>query len=93
MKEEVKGTNSLLSGKMDRRDFFTTAGKMVIPTIALVGLSFSGLVSQAHAMPSDCSHTCTRSCLGGCAGDCKGDCSGSCKDSCASSCTGSSSAR
>lgn len=89
MKEDDKRSDSLLTGKMDRRGFLSAAGK-VIPTIAIAGLSLTGLAGTVQAMPSDCSHNCTRSCLGGCIGDCKGDCYGTCKGSCASSCTGGS---
>ncbi len=97
MKKDTKSENAAEPlpnemEKMDRRNFIVTAGKMVIPTLAIIGLSLSGLTGRAQADGcSDCNHNCKDSCAYGCSGDCKGDCSSSCSGGCSSSCKGASS--
>lgn len=67
--------------KMDRREFF---GKMVLPTIGILGLSL-GLSGKAFA--ASCVNTCTGGCALSCSGGCQGDCYKTCRDICANSCT------
>jgi len=71
---------------MDRRDFFVTAGKLVIPTLGILGLSLASFPRKVEA--ADCSNTCATSCAVGCTGGCAGSCSSSCTQSCGGACTG-----
>lgn len=70
--------------KMDRRDFFLTAGRLLLPTLGVLGLS---LGSRAQAA-SDCSRSCTGGCDASCGDFCKGGCSLLCTRSCANDCDG-----
>lgn len=76
MKETEKtigAVNELLSDteKMDRRKFISTTGKVIIPTLGIMGLSlkYSGTVQAAGC--KGCDGVC-----GGCDGTCKGGCEG-----------------
>ena len=61
-----------LDQRMGRRDFFVNAGKLMIPTLGLLGLS---LVASAKAQAAGCkvcASNCTRSCIGSCTATCEG---------------------
>jgi CXXX repeat radical SAM target protein len=63
--------------RIDRRQFLSTAGKLIIPTLGILGLSLTGLSGKALA--SDCAGSCKGGCAyicGGCDGTCKGGCEG-----------------
>ena len=60
--------------KLDRRDFLKTCGKIIIPTIGILGLSLA-TASRAVAVKS-CGGTCSYAC-DGCRGTCETTCSGS----------------
>ncbi len=62
--------------KMNRRDFFAATGKVIIPTLGLLGLSL-GFSRSAQA---GCDFTCSGGCTG-CEGVC-GGCDGTCKNGC-----------
>ena len=64
-----------LNQRMDRRDFFISAGKLLIPTLGILGLSLS-LGGKAQA--ADCKGTCSGSCSGGCT-SCVGTCATTCE--------------
>jgi CXXX repeat radical SAM target protein len=70
--------------KMDRRDFLVAAGKLVIPTLGMLGLSLS-LGGKAQAACNNCQDTCRNV---GCSGDCFSACSGTCSGSCSGTCSG-----
>lgn len=58
--------------RMGRRDFFVTAGKLVIPTLGILGLSLViGDKAQAAGC-KNCASNCTRSCIGSCTATCEG---------------------
>ena len=64
---------------MDRREFFITVGKVIIPTLGLLGLSLVEFPSRVQAADrKDCSSTCTSSCVNGCTTSCGANCSSSC---------------
>lgn len=65
--------------KMGRRDFFMTAGKLILPTIGIVGLSLS---AGSRAQAADCTGNCTGTCTG-----CEGGC-WSCVGTCDATCEG-----
>ena len=74
---------------MDRRGFFVNTGKMIIPTMGLLGLSLISLSGKAQAANSchkscsgGCGDTCSLNCQSSCEGFCKGGCSGTCKSGC-----------
>jgi CXXX repeat radical SAM target protein len=75
--------------KMDRRGFFSTVGKAIIPTLGILGLSLTAFSTKANAACADtctggCSNSCKGcfSCTGGCSGTCDRTCVGICADSC-----------
>ena len=70
--------------KMDRRDFFVKAAKLVIPTIGIMGLTLTLFPKKAAAVGS-CQY---RTCLSACEGFCDGSCSGTCQNKCEGSCFG-----
>lgn len=77
------------AGKMDRRDFFVNTGKLIIPTIGIIGLTLSSLSKKVEAVSSwcstcanGCSDSCTLNCSSSCEGFCKGGCGGTCKSGC-----------
>lgn len=76
---------------VDRRGFFTTVGKAIIPTLGIIGLSLMPLSTRPAA--ADCSDTCSGGCADtcqgcfGCTGSCAGECDRTCRDICANSCT------
>jgi CXXX repeat radical SAM target protein len=84
IKETIKDDIQNLD-KINRRSFFVTAGKLVIPTLGILGLGLSGFSSSAAA---DCSSMCSGECKGACTG-CTGSCSGSCEWTCSSNCESS----
>ena len=61
-----------IEGTMDRRDFFMTAGKLIIPTLGVLGLSMLGGKTAQAAGCKDCASNCTRSCIGSCTSTCEG---------------------
>lgn len=63
--------------KMNRRSFMVNTAKVVIPTLAVLGLSVADVSKKAFAA----------SCQGSCSGDCAGECKRTCRDICANSCT------
>ena len=74
---------------MNRREFFVKSGKIIIPTIGLLGLSFSASPRTARAAMScgtscsnGCGSSCDLNCSSSCEGFCKGGCSGTCKSGC-----------
>jgi len=69
--------------KIDRRDFLSIAGKMVIPTLGILGLSLTGFPRNAAAT---CNTTCAGSCSLSCSGRCDGTCRDGCSDGCGSTC-------
>jgi len=78
--------------KVDRRGFFAKVGKVIIPTLGIIGLSLMPLSPRPAA--ADCANTCSggcfetcRGCTGGCSGNCSGTCNRTCHDICADSCT------
>ena len=104
MKEDdittLNKTKTSLAGKMDRRDFLVTTGKLVIPTLGILGLSlkFTGQAQAATcsfacssgcsgSCGSDCSNACANNCIGGCRGKCEGVCGG-CDGTCNKTCEG-----
>lgn len=87
-KAEITGINEKAVGgpdKIDRRNFFVTAGKLVIPSLGILGLTLSDFGSSVAA---DCSSMCSGECKGACTG-CTGSCSGSCEWTCSSDCESS----
>ena len=75
--------------RMDRREFFVKAGRMIIPTIGVLGLSLTGFNRKVQA--ADCDSICTGKCQGactGCTGSCSGSCDSSCVDTCKNTCSG-----
>ncbi len=70
--------------KIDRREFIATAGKVIIPTLGILGLSLMGFSGKAAA--GSCEGTCASGCFG-CTGGCAGECNTTCRDICANSCT------
>jgi len=79
------------TGKIDRRTFLVTVGKVVIPTLGILGLNLTELSSKvaAAACQGTCSGGCGNTCTGcfGCTGSCSGECYRTCRDICANSCT------
>jgi len=77
--EAKKSNNSetISTEKMDRRDFFVTAGKVIIPTLGIIGLS---LAIGGKVQAATCSGNCTGSCTG-CKGGCW-SCVGTCQETC-----------
>jgi CXXX repeat radical SAM target protein len=74
--------------KKNRREFLTTAVRVILPTLGLLGISFSGFKGTAVA---DCSSICTGGCQGactGCTGSCSGTCNWTCSDTCKNTCSG-----
>ncbi len=71
--------------KIDRREFIATAGKVIIPTLGVLGLSLMGFSRKASA--GSCEGTCSGGCALSCSGGCAGDCNSTCRDICANSCT------
>lgn len=64
-----KGTDK----PIDRRAFFVTAGKVIIPTLGLLGLSVTlGNKAQAAGCQSTCASNCTKNCVGSCTATCEG---------------------
>ena len=58
--------------RMGRRDFCVTAGKLIIPTLGVLGLSLAiGDKAQAAGC-KNCASNCTRSCIGSCTATCEG---------------------
>ncbi len=89
MKDDAKSGKPLKSllgntEKIDRRDFMAAAGKIIIPTLGILGLSLMGLPRKAAA--GSCEGTCASGCFG-CTGGCAGECNTTCRDICANSCT------
>lgn len=97
----VDAAKSLLDEKekMNRRDFLAATGKVIIPTLGILGLGL-GLSRKAQAgcsfecssgcsgyCGSDCSNSCSNNCGGGCRGGCEGVCGG-CDGSCKNGCEG-----
>ena len=72
--------------KMDRREFLTSATRIIIPTLGIMGLS---LINPSGRARADCPSTCTGTCYQGCAVGCY-SCVGSCFGGCQGGCTGSS---
>lgn len=76
---------------VDRRGFFTTVGKTIIPTLGIIGLSLMQISPKPAA--ADCANACSGGCSGtcqgcfGCTGSCAGECDRTCRDICANSCT------
>ena len=58
--------------RMGRRDFFVNAGKLMIPTLGLLGLSLVASAKAQAAGCKDCASNCTRSCIGSCTATCEG---------------------
>ena len=58
--------------RMGRRDFFVNAGKLMIPTLGLLGLSLVAGAKAQAAGCKDCASNCTRSCIGSCTATCEG---------------------
>jgi len=78
-----------IAEKMGRRDFFVNTGKLIIPTIGIIGLTLSGLSKTVEAANScgttcsgGCGDSCSLNCLSSCEGFCKGGCGGTCKSGC-----------
>ncbi len=69
-----------------RREFFKKAGKVVLPFIAGMVLSFTPQIMKASTNPMGCELGCYGGCKSGCEGKCKYSCSGGCNDNCAVSC-------
>ncbi|MBN2531836.1 MAG: Cys-Xaa-Xaa-Xaa repeat radical SAM target protein [Spirochaetales bacterium] len=63
-----------------RRDFLKQVSFHIIPSLAVLGLSFSCYVY------SSCHYACTGDCKGSCEGDCSGTCLESCADTCVITC-------
>ena len=58
--------------RMGRREFFANAGKVMIPTLGVLGLSVL-LSDRVHASGcSNCDSNCTRNCVGSCTATCEG---------------------
>jgi len=77
------------SPRMDRREFFAAAGRMIVPTIGIIGLSLSGATKTVQAANCDglCSGTCYGACTG-CTGSCTSTCQWTCVDTCKNTCSG-----
>ena len=58
--------------RMGRRDFFVNAGKLVIPTLGVLGLSLALGEKEQAAGCSNCASNCTRNCVGSCTATCEG---------------------
>ncbi len=85
---------SMDENKLDRREFFVKAGKIIIPTIGILGLSLSGF--SVRTATADCDSICTGGCQGactGCTGSCSGTCNWACSDTCKDTCSGMSDKR
>ncbi len=80
--------------KLDRRGFLIKAGKIIIPTIGILGLSLTGF--SVRPATADCDSICTGGCQGactGCTGSCSGTCYWACSDTCKDTCSGNSDKR
>lgn len=89
MKKENGGVPGAKQEGIDRREFFITAGKVIIPTLGLLGLSLTGLPQKVQAaVCPDCSNNCKDSCLTGCGGSCGTGCGGGCTGTCKGACEG-----
>jgi CXXX repeat radical SAM target protein len=96
--------NNLLNQHQSRREFFKTASKIALPTIAFLGLSSFGsdliglnnnfIKRSSTTCENSCEDTCTADCAGGCSHDCEitcwHNCSGSCEGLCEGQCEGKS---
>ena len=58
--------------RMGRRDFFVNAGKLIIPTLGVLGLSLAIGDKVQAAGCKNCASNCTRSCIGLCTATCEG---------------------
>ena len=59
--------------RMGRREFFLSAGKLIIPTLGVLGLSIAlGGKGQAADCKATCASNCTRNCVGSCTATCEG---------------------
>ncbi|MDR3566070.1 MAG: Cys-Xaa-Xaa-Xaa repeat radical SAM target protein [Negativicutes bacterium] len=80
--------------KMDRRVFFATAGKIIIPTLGILGVmplgSFEGPpnTSGCPTCQGTCINACRRDCNSDCARTCSAECHSDCSKACATSCSG-----
>lgn len=96
MAKEITGDGrsapqSPVDENLDRREFFGRAGRIVIPTLGLLGLSLAGF--PVRSASADCNSICTGGCQGactGCTGSCSGSCEWACSDTCKDSCSGTS---
>jgi CXXX repeat radical SAM target protein len=87
MKEDFSGKPdehlaSQFDDKKSRREFLTTAVRVILPTLGLLGISFSEFKGIAGAY---CNSICTGGCQGACT-SCTGSCSGICEFSCEGVC-------
>ena len=75
---------------MGRRDFFVATGKLIIPTLGVLGLSLSGFPRKVEAAQcnSTCASSCSLSCSGRCDDSCVSNCGRACADGCGGSCKG-----
>lgn len=88
-KKKNQGIQGTKTEGLDRREFFITAGKMIIPTIGFLGLSLMEFPKRVQAaVCPDCSNNCKNTCLTGCGGSCGTGCGGTCKGSCETGCSG-----
>ena len=83
MKDDTRHGSATTTDRMDRRDFLSYTGKVVIPTLGILGLTLSAFPLTAAA---GCNSTCAGSCSVSCANRCDGSCKGGCSDNCGSTC-------
>ncbi|MDR3566075.1 MAG: Cys-Xaa-Xaa-Xaa repeat radical SAM target protein [Negativicutes bacterium] len=90
-KKRKRGMYRMKTDKMSRHEFFVTAGKMVIPTLAIVGLGLAGVAGKPPATVCACGGGCGSSCSSGCGSSCSSGCGSACSGGCGNTCTSSSS--
>ncbi|MHC1758203.1 MAG: Cys-Xaa-Xaa-Xaa repeat radical SAM target protein [Negativicutes bacterium] len=79
--------------KMDRREFLSASGKLILPTLGLIGLSIcfpatTVAASCAYSCQGGCVNSCARNCNSNCVGTCKATCGNGCGSACSFGCTG-----
>jgi len=82
------------SDKMDRRSFFSAAGKVILPTLGMIGLNLyytntTQAASCAYSCQGGCVDACSRNCNSNCVGRCTAECANGCGSSCSFGCSGS----
>jgi len=74
----------------DRRTFFLSISKSVLPGLALLGLGMVTLsgCEKCDGCEASCEDDCESTCLYSCTGSCSSSCTGTCDYTCTGSCQG-----